>query len=209
MHPNAKFKRGSEVTDSKDTDKKLTFWAFLNSSFGLWLCAAIFITGAGGALTYFQAQAAESRKNAQYIEKLDLEISYRFSQELLMLYDLTDMGKEKVTLKPGKTREDVLNVYRALRDPSSKTLGFLYQEFRDLGMLALVAELRRMLKNPERREVDVALSALSMIPTSLEFRKVSPTDVNEMGRFVLQSMARRCRQGWFAFVDCPETRPFC
>ncbi|HYX72818.1 MAG TPA: hypothetical protein VE732_08605, partial [Nitrososphaera sp.] len=46
-------------------------WSFLNSSFGLWLLSAIFITGAGFLYTNYQNSRAESLKNEEIIQKLD------------------------------------------------------------------------------------------------------------------------------------------
>jgi hypothetical protein len=193
------------MVDVKDTPARLSAWTFLNSSFGLWLFSAIFITGAGSTFTYLQAQNSEAIKNKEYIEKLDLEISFRFSQFLNLVYELSTMDS-KVELRGGKKPDDVLRLYNGLREPSSVTLGFLYPEFRQLGVTALEAELRRVLKGKERDEVDQALSYLT------NGTLLGPADfsnLNRVGATALKSMAKRWKDMRFAFVDCPEAKPFC
>jgi hypothetical protein len=90
--------------EKKDEDKPLSVWKFLNSSFALWLLSAVFITGIGSAFTQWQAQTAEDRKNKEQIERIDLEISYRFSELLLQIDDLRTSVRTEVERAKEVTR---------------------------------------------------------------------------------------------------------
>jgi hypothetical protein len=87
-----------QLRDEKPESSSL--WSFLNSSFGLWLLSAIFITGVSGAFTWWQhdhdlKRAADDKKvqeqkvasQAEAVRvatllKLDREISFRLSSML-------------------------------------------------------------------------------------------------------------------------------
>ena len=72
---NVRFAIRTELAKSLEAPKtESTLWKFLNSTLGLWLLSAVFISLAGGAFTYFQQQHAEYLKERDSIERLDLEL---------------------------------------------------------------------------------------------------------------------------------------
>lgn len=57
---------------------RATVWAFVNSSFALWLFSALFITAAGSGYNAWTAHRNQERARVATIERLDMELSYRF-----------------------------------------------------------------------------------------------------------------------------------
>jgi len=188
--------------EKKDEDKPLGVWKFLNSSFALWLLSAVFITGVGSAFAQWQAQVAEDRKNKEQIERIDLEISYRFAQLLVQLDDL-----RASKLGDGERAKEVARLYDGFREQSSSTIGFLYQDYKGWGVLALQAEERRLLSGAERDQVDNTIAALAMKKSLAEESRSS--NLEEAGASLLGLMAPRWKTTRFAFVDCPVQKPFC
>lgn len=57
-------------------------WAFVNSSFGLWLLSAVLVTGLGSAYKLYEEAREKERIRITQVERLDLEIAYRLSQTM-------------------------------------------------------------------------------------------------------------------------------
>jgi hypothetical protein len=77
-----------------DTASRSYLWRFLNSTFGIWLLSAIFISAAGAVYTAWrQASAAEQSRQAR-IERLDTEISYRLARVLGASREMLSLIKE-------------------------------------------------------------------------------------------------------------------
>jgi hypothetical protein len=87
-------------SDQPKSDSRL--WVFLNSSFGLWLLSAVFVTGAGAAYTSCKTSYDESTKNAETIDRLDFEIGYRFSQVAVRLCQVVEDSASTKDLAPLK-----------------------------------------------------------------------------------------------------------
>src|SRR5205085_6480327 len=60
--------------------------SFLNTSLGLWLLSAIFVSGGVKLYEDYKANSEDKKKTNEAIAKLDLEISYRYSRILVNLY---------------------------------------------------------------------------------------------------------------------------
>jgi hypothetical protein len=188
-------------------EKRSPAWTFLNSSFGLWLLSAVFITLAGSIYTNYQNSRAESLKNEEMIERLDLEISYRYSQVLIQLYNLTDRNPngQLVLMKHGAG--DVVNVIELLNQQPSGSSASLYSEFSNMSIPALIAELRRHLHDEnERSKIDKVLAAV----TGGVFDDIELSNVQLVaGRILERMMLQRWKKGYFYFIDCPIPTPFC
>ena len=193
-------------------------WAFLNSSFGLWLLSAILLTWAGTLYTQSQnhraeeqkkqdAQTAELVKNQKLVERLDLEIGYRFSQSQVHLASLVRDwgGKEKhFPFRDGRGEMDVRDILDGLSQPADKKSPALYQEFSNLSTIALIAELRRHVSVKEKAELDRVLADLSGIYIFLDVRKVPISDVRAVGGALFNGLTLpRWRAARFYFSDCP------
>src|SRR5579883_2392325 len=70
----------NEIRESISASKGSPLWTFLNSTFGVWLLSALFVSGIGAAYTKYQEKSADRRRTQEATERLDLELGYRFSQ---------------------------------------------------------------------------------------------------------------------------------
>jgi len=205
-------------------------WTFLNSTFGLWIMSTILVTWAGTIYTQTQNKRAEAEKrqaaentellrNRELVERLDLEIGYRFSQFEIRLDSLVnDFGggaatyrfhgkrpsKTFLPFRPGKSERDVLEAIDGLSQPTRKSYPALYQEFANLSTLALIAELRRHTPPSERGELDQVIADLSGIYIFLDVQKAKTTDAFAVGNAVFDGIwLPRWKAGRFYFSDCP------
>lgn len=197
----------NKLAEEAPKPKKSPILAFLNSSLGLWLLSAVFITGAGALFTQYEHARAEDAKRRETIERLDLEISYRYSRVLGDLFRLTTRDVNDPVLAPGRTAEDVRQVMSSLNQQPAGGSGALYAEFANLSLPALLAELRRHLTNPkEREEVDAALASL----TGEVWSNTDYSSVKGVAAVIQHLLMKpRWRQGYFHFIDCPVEQPFC
>jgi hypothetical protein len=198
--------------------KPSKLWTFLNSSFGLWLLSAIIVTWAGSIYAHWQAgradrekalqaQNVENARNKELVERLDLEIAYRFSEfQINLVYLVNDWGGKGThyPFRPGKGEKDVKRAIDSLLQPPQKEYQPLYPEFSNLSTLALIAELRRHVPPQEKRDLDQVIADLSGIYVFLEVRKIRTDDVYAVGKAVFNSMLLpRWSAGNFYFSDCP------
>jgi hypothetical protein len=193
-------------------------WLFLNSTFGLWLLSAILVTWAGMLYTQSQnrrsealrkqeTERAEELKQRELVERLDLEIGYRFSQFQIHLTSLVNRwgpSNHPFPFQPGKGEKDVKDIIDSLSRPASNMCPPLYEEFESLSTLALIAELRRHVQPQERNELDKVIADLSGVYIFLDVSKVKLSDVYGVGSAVFDGLTlQRWRQGRFYFSDCP------
>ena len=183
------------------------FWAFLNSSFGLWLLSAVFITGIGAIYTRYQNAREQDSKKKELIERLDFEISFRYSQVLNQLYHLTDRNPKAPLLASNRSSEEVRKTVELLNQAPSGNSASLYPEFANMGIPALITELRRHLQDEdERQKVDVVLASL----TGGVFENVDFSNVPQVAGIILDKlMIGRWKNSYFYFIDCPPSAPFC
>jgi hypothetical protein len=198
--------------EQSDTDSSVLFrtrfWTFLNSAFGLWLLSAALLTGGGATFTRWQAKASDEQSSRERIERLDLEISSRFSQVLVRLYHLTDRDKHRQRLMPGNGVTDVRAAIQLLLSPieTSGVIMSLYPEFKTYSLATLMAELQRLLRNEtDRTKVGVALAALTG-ETVMDADMSDP--INGAGA-ILDIMLPRWKGSYFHFTDCSSVDPFC
>jgi len=193
-------------------------WLFLNSSFGLWLLSAILITWGGTLYTQSQNRRAEASKRQEIeraeklkerelVQRLDLEIAYRFSQFQVHLTYLVSSwgGKSKhLPFQPGKGEKDVREIIDSLSRAAAVKYPPLYEEFGNLSTLALIAELRRHVPEKEQGDLDHVIADMSGIYIFLDVRKVKISDVYGVGNAVFDGMTlQRWREAHFYFSDCP------
>lgn len=196
--------RNQLATARRDSSRT---WTFLNSALGLWLLSAIFISGAGSLITHWQQQHAEQLQVNDAIGKLDLEISYRFSQVLLRLYELTDQNNPRASLLAKHSASDVQVVLQLLRESPSKTIPPLYPEYERFGIPSLIAELRRHTYDQRLREMLEGRLA-DITGRRAEYGNLS--DVNDRAGTIIEDlMLSRWKNGAFHFTDCTKAAPFC
>jgi hypothetical protein len=171
---------------------------FLGSPLGLWLLSAVFITGIGGAWSKYLERQSDSRTTTLKIDRLDSEISYRYSQVLQRLFTIAHDRKDSIL----STSEVV-----ALLERPSEHLPPLHPEFRDRHVSGLVAELRLLLPSgPERDELDKLLGHL----TTASPLKLIEDDPTKSAAGILASVVLpRWKRFSFYHVKCPPSEPFC
>lgn len=194
-------------SDAKASKPHKTAWDFVNSTFGIWLLSAIFVSGAGAIFTYLQQQRAELEKRTDMVEKLDFEIGYRFGQVLLRLHELSDKGSSKAVLRTGATEADVIKVLQILQESPLRSVPPLYPEYEKWGLPSLIAELKRHTADKKEQErLEIVLAAL----VGRKAEEGRPPDLgSSAGRIVDTLMLPRWKSGAFHFTDCSSSRPFC
>lgn len=200
------------------SQKKSRVWMFLNSSLGLWLLSAIVITWAGTLYTQSQNRQADTlrkqeverealSKNSELIDRLDLEIGYRFSQfqiQLANLVDTDDYDRRPLPFRPGLGEKEVKEAIDSLSQPPKGTLPPLYGEFSNMSTLALIAELRRHVPSTEKEELDQVIADLSGINILLGVKKAQLSDLYGIATIVFTDLTlERWKKGHFYFSDCP------
>lgn len=189
--------------------RRSALWTLLNSSFALWLFSAVFLTGAGALYTRKQQAHADNARRQEAIERLDLEIAYRFDRILSNLYELVTPDTSHV-LAEGRSPADVERVLTALRRRHPSDMESLYPEFARYELPGLIAELRRLVTDPKERSDldDVLQSVTSTTWTSRNERQYNDRP-RLVARFIQGEVIERWKDEGFDFVGCPKERPFC
>src|SRR5262249_42880588 len=154
-----------------------------------------------------QRNLEDQLRKKELIERLDLEIGYRWSHFFIQLNDLVDPtngGPQFLPFRPGKGEKDLKEAIDSLSQPAKDKFSPLYEEFSNISTLALIAELRRYVPANDRDELDKVLADLSGIYTFLDVKKAKLTDIYMVGEAVFNGLVRpRWRQSRFYFTDCP------
>lgn len=153
------------------------------------------------------AQSNAVPERSKLVERLDLEISYRYSQILGQLYNLTDRHQPNPHLARERNVEDVKKVIGLLKQSPSENFVALYPEFSNLGIPSLVADLRGQVSTEkERQELDRVLGDV----VGFEPGNVNLSNVQQVGGIVLDKlMISRWKNSSFYFTDCSARHPFC
>ena len=206
-----RFEIRNKLEEDAKKESPSRLWGFFNSSFGLWLLSAIFISGVGTVYTQIQdsradrlkkeeVTRAEESKTKELVERLDLEIGYRLSQVQIRLYSLR-------TVEDQKSIRDVID---RLPRQSQAEVSSLYPEFSNFSLVALIAELRRHLPETERKELDDVLADLTGVSVLNEFEGVHSLSAERVASVFLEKFRlNRWRRTQFYFLECPSSSPFC
>jgi hypothetical protein len=190
--------------------------SFLNSSFGLWLLSAIFISAAGSVYTEYQNREktrAQNRENERVEEtrrkelgeRLDLEISHRLGLAMARLaaIEQATKGQRQVKRTSNHTVEHALAPFSL---PASDRSPPLFPEFKAYSGLALIAELRRHVSKGEQVRLKKVLANLSGLLARLESQPDRPAII---GTKLLSIMKSPRWDNGFHYTDCPIKQPFC
>lgn len=177
---------------------------FFNSAFGLWLLSAIFITGGVKLYEDYKSGQEDKRNTNEEIDKLNLEIGYRYSHVITELYKLT---LDSVA-DPVETRGDEIKRV-ALSIGNSK--GFIYQEYADWGLLSLMAEEKRLMqhlgKNTEH--IERVIGHVSELKVFYEVRKVDFASADQVAGYIQEDMwLPEWKQGGFYYSEGSMEMPF-
>jgi hypothetical protein len=219
-----------EKEAAKPKDQSLS-WNFLNSSFGLWLLSAIFITGLGSILAQHQTQEAEKlrhnqaqeaerlkkfeleqqehQKTRDLVERLDLEIGYRISQAVQSLYLLVPNRGGCINNKQSALCKDQQQIVLDLvggRTPKPS----LFPEYGGYSTLALIGELSRHVQETEKFELRGVMNNMSGASLLFEGKAKEIPNPTALAKAILAKYAlSRWDKGWY-FMDCRGTNnPFC
>jgi hypothetical protein len=210
------------------------FMNFLNTSFGLWFLSAVFLSGTGGIYSCWQkdrdadqAQREKSleaekirlqktsedeRENKAAIERLDLEISYRFSQVLLNLRSISEQGSKRGSIDSTQRKLQIagpsMGVMQALARKPSAEQPPLYPDYTAWALPTLISELRRRVPAGDRSDIDRSLARLLGESTSQLFKTDDPAR-EAAGRVLDDVMLSRWKDTAFYLVDCSARDPFC
>jgi hypothetical protein len=171
---------------------------FLGSPFGLWLLSAVFITAVGGAWSKYLERQSDLRAIALKVDRLDSEISHRYSQVLQRLFTISHDPRDSTL----NTREVV-----ALLEQPGEHLRPLYPGFRGRGVSDLVADLRLLLpRGPQRDEIDKLLGHLTTASPASQIEN----DPTKSAAGILRSFVLPRWKGFhFYHVKCLPLAPFC
>jgi hypothetical protein len=183
---------------------------FLNSAFGLWLLSAVILAG-GVKLYKNQQEASEHTKMAnQVLERLDLEISYRYARFLVGLYALSD-HTDSARLSPKYTADDVRKVALNLKSSGNPNGEYFYPEYSKFGLLGLLAEEKRVLSQLNKKDelFDKVIRDLTGLEVFYEVNKADFGSVRSVAIIVEQRLLlKKWKDNDFYFFDGHDLDPF-
>lgn len=149
----------------------------------------------------------EQIRKQELVERLDLEIGYRFSQVQIRLSSFVDTSVDtsdkNYPLLPGKGEKDVRRILDSLLIPPKDDISPLYQDFSNFSTIALIAELRRYVSKKEKKEIDDVLADLSGIYIHLDVEKVKLSNPHKVAELVFEDlMLQRWKESEFYYTDC-------
>jgi len=170
-----------------DKPTRSRFVEFLNSSFALWLLSAIFLSGTGTVYSCWQKDrdvskaqhekdleaekiqlqkmADEARDNKATVERLDLEISYRFSQVLLSLRSISEQGARLGSPDSNQRKLQIagpsMGVMQGLAQKPRADQPPLYPDYAAYALPTLISELRRRVPVSDRSAIERSLANCS------------------------------------------------
>jgi len=183
---------------------------FFNSAFGLWLLSAIFLPGAVKFYEDYKAEMVDVKRTNEEIDKLELEIGYRYSQVLVNLYDLSIDS-----LQPQISRdyriEEVRRAALSIGESKNAENTFLYTEYSKWSLLALLAEEKRLLQHlgKDTDSIDRVIGHISGLKVFYEVRKVDFADVEKVAGNIQEELwLSRWKNGGFYFSEGSMKMPF-
>jgi hypothetical protein len=150
-----------------------------------------------------QESSNKERDRLQNIEKLDFEISYRYSTILQQLFDIKEGRFDKSHIEGLQERGLLmLQTISNLRTAPGKSL---YVEYSNFSMFALYAELYRNVVEKEKEDFKDTVAAISLNP----FEKVDLNDAVAVATAIQRGLIdkRWRRNTYFGYLDCDWREP--
>jgi hypothetical protein len=185
--------------------------AFFNNAVILWLLSAVFITYGAKKYENYKASLADEKKTNEAIEKLNLEISYRYCRILVQLYLLTDRNTDHEKLADGLSGDDVRKVVMLLKQTDATGGIYVYPEYANWGLTGLMAEQRRNLLHlgKQDKKLDDVIMHLTGLEVFFEVRKVDFRDVrNVAGTIEDELILDQWKREQFYFFEGGKHSPF-
>lgn len=176
-----------EVKDKLENQKARKFglgmvYSFFNSKFGLWVLSAIFVSGGVKVYDDYKVKQENEKTRGEIIEKLDNEISYKFDRVLASLKMIEEKEPDGVWDQEFSTMEEAKNFALRINKDSGKEDNYLYEEFKNWSLLALMVEQNRQLKNLSLQdtELEEAIGHLNELSKFFENRQVNYEDIQSI-----------------------------
>ncbi len=185
--------------------------SFLNTSLGLWLLSAIFVSGGIKLYEDYKANSEDKKKTNEAIAKLDLEISYRYSRLLVNLYELTDKDSDSAKLSNKYNSDDVKKVALSLKNSNNSIGDYFYPEYSNLSLLALLAEEKRHLSllNKDEKDLNQVINDITGLEVFYEVQKASYSDIRKIAISIEDKLILdRWKNNGFYFLDGNDYNPF-
>ncbi|WP_194972415.1 hypothetical protein [Aquiflexum lacus] len=180
-----------EVKDKLEYQKARKFglgmvYSFFNSKLGLWVLSAIFVSGGVKVYDDYKVKQENEKTRGEIIEKLNNEISYKFDRVLASLKLIKEKEPEGVWDQEFSTMEEAKNFALGINKDSGKEEKYLYEEFKNWNLLALMVEQKRQLQHlgiqdTEPEEVIRQLHEMSKI---FENRQVNYEEIKSIQEII-------------------------
>jgi hypothetical protein len=206
--------------DEQSSKEKPGKWLkFLNSSFGLWILSAIFVSGAGSLYTQWHTThqekvKAEERRHAEeqrlydLHERMKLEIAHRLSQTLIRLSAVADRANPE-RLRKGRTESDVETILEDFATGSGKRLAPLYGDLANQTTLAMVVEVSASSRSDQSAVLKRAVEDLSGLSELMDVEKAPLSNPLRVAGTLQKCLDALKFTSGFYFLDCLAENPFC
>ena len=143
------------------------FWAFLNTSLGIWVLSTIVLGGVGGLYTQWRL----SREDIERINNLDIEIDGRFEETI-----------NAITAQEFKKKDDspIFVANTLLLPPMGEHM--IQPEYANRNMMSLMYELLSRLPVEEQGDIENALVELRQIKSTYLNKELAHEDAMDVMR---------------------------
>ena len=181
----------AEITKNKE--KKLGYFrylSYLDSKLVIWLISVIFATGGLKIYEDYKIKVIANYANQEAVDRLDLEISYKFSRLFTALDEIENEIEDESTSIPYDQRREVQNIVQHIAQFSGTGGEYLYQEYAHRSLLSLVVEQRRKLiqLNREVSSLDEVIAKLADISSCFEGKDIDYSDIPAMKRLIANEL---------------------
>jgi hypothetical protein len=125
-------------------------WDFINSSFCIFLLSSVFLSG----LSYFYSQSQEHKKQAETVQRLDMEVAFR----IMRLHDLLGDSLPYTEVNTGRA----CVIGGTIVGPGGMVMNDVYytfDEFKERSLMSLVWQLNGLLDERDRKTLAPALES--------------------------------------------------
>jgi hypothetical protein len=184
-----------EVKDKLEYQKARKFglgmvYSFFNSKFGLWVLSAIFVSGGVKVYDDYKVKQENEKTRGEIIEKLDNEISYKFDRVLASLELIKEKEPDGVWDQDFSTMEEAKNFALGINKDSGKEEIYLYEEFKNWSLLALMVEQSRQLTHLgiQDAELEGVIRQLNEMSKFFEIRQVNYEDIKSIQKIIRENL---------------------
>jgi len=176
-----------------EADKKIGLGKviyFFNSKLGLWILSAIFVSGGVKVYDDYKVKQEDMKLQTEMVEKLDMEISYKFNKLMFFFDELSDKKGDDAKILVTANIEDVREIALGLDKSSGKSGDYLYWDFENWSLLALMVELRRQLAKSGVNDVelDQIIKYLTDLPGFFEERNTDYANIPAIKKLIMENL---------------------